>query len=297
MAPNELVAQPSAGVKPEDGIAVIDFAVDASRAIEGGDWLEAGIDIGAAGIDLVGAIADPFGALLTSAFAWAMEHVDPLPDMLNSLAGNPDVVQANAQTWSNISAALGTASEEMERAVNEDCAPWYGPAVDAYKPVAIGEAKLIKSASVAATAVGAAVSGAGIAVSVVRTTVRDMIAEAMSDLVQWLARAAIAEAVTLGLATPVLVADVIRIVAKWSSRVAKWLKKIVSTVKKLADLIKRLKPVLEKVKSTLEPVQKAANKSKLSDLTLGQKVARNSAVTGSTYDDTSYAKDTAKPYG
>lgn len=186
--------------------------------------------------------------------------------------------------------------------VKADTEPWHGPAIDVYKLVAAGEAKLIEGASAAASAVGAvgaAVSGAGIAVQVVRTTVRDLIAEAMSDLVQWLTRSAIAAGVTLGLATPLLVADVIRIVAKWSNRVAEWLEKIVRSIQNLAEIVKKIKPALDKVTSTMEPVQNAGKKVQrgigrtgLDDLSTGQQVVRNTAALGSTYDEQAYWKHT-----
>ncbi|MBA8826934.1 hypothetical protein FHX42_004313 [Saccharopolyspora lacisalsi] len=172
------------------------------------------------------------------------------------------------------------------------------PAIDVYKPLAAGEAKLIEAAPTAASAVGAAVSGAGIAVQVVRTTVRDLIASAMSDLVQYLARSAIAAGVTLGLATPVLVADGIRIVARWSTRAAEWLKKIVRSSQKLAEIVQRVKPALSKVQDTLGPVTNTAKSAQgwasgksLSDLTTAQQFARNPAALGATYEDQDYAKD------
>lgn len=300
---NPLVADVTPLVKPEDGIAARDFFIDAQRAVDNQDWCEAGIDFGASALDVAMAVTDPFGTLLSSAFAWMMEHVSPLPEMLNALAGNPDIVQANAHTWANVSDALGRAAADMEQTVKADTAPWYGPAVDVYKLVGEGEAKLIDGASTAASAVGAAVSGAGIAVQTVRTVVRDLIASAMSDLVQWLGRSAIAAGVTLGLATPLLVADGIRIVAKWSTRVAEWLDKIVSSIKKLAEIVKKVKPALTKVQDALEPVQKAgksvqapAKKVGLDNMTTGQEAVfhtvRNSAAIGSTYDDQKYWQTT-----
>lgn len=291
---NSLVAPVTPLTSPEDGMVVYDFAVDAKKAIDNGDYLEAGIAGGAAALDALAVIADPFGALLSGAFAWAMEHIDPLPEMLNSLAGNPDVVQSNATTWSNVANHLRTTGSDMARVVTEDTAPWEGPAVAAYTPVALGEAKLIEAAAVAADAVSAAVSGAGIAVSVVRTTVRDLIADACAEIVKWLAKAVVAAVVTVGLATPALVADVIRIVAKWSKRVSDWLQKIVNTMKKLADIVSKVKPVLEKVKTTMEPIKKISDRAgdlPLSSLSQTQKIIRNSAVTGSTYDDQEFAKD------
>ncbi|QGK71309.1 hypothetical protein GIY23_18870 [Allosaccharopolyspora coralli] len=291
---NPLVADVQPSVMPEDGIAVIDFGTDTLRAVESGDWCEAGINAAATGLDALSVVADPFGTLLSSAFAWAMEHVDPLPEMLDSLAGNPDAVNANAETWANVSQALGDAAADMEQAVASDTAAWHGPAIDAYKIVGAGEAMMIKGASGTATAVGAAVAGAAAAVAAVRTTVRDLIAEAMSDLVQWLARSAIAAGLTLGMATPVLVADAIRIVAKWSSRVADWLERIVTSIKRLADIVKRVKPMLDKVKDTLEPLQKAAQNVPASSLTAGQQLARNATVSGAQIDDKPYAQTTGE---
>ncbi|GGS25446.1 MULTISPECIES: hypothetical protein [Actinokineospora] len=290
---NPLVAPVTPLTSPEDGMVVYDFAVDAKKAIDNGDYLEAGIAGGAAALDALAVIADPFGALLSGAFAWAMEHVDPLPEMLNSLAGNPDIVQSNATTWANVANHLRTTGADMTRVVTEDTAPWRGPAVDAYTPVALGEAKLIEAAAVAADAVSAAVSGAGIAVSVVRTTVRDLIADACAEIVKWLAKAALAAVVTVGLATPALVADIIRIVAKWSKRVSDWLQKIVNTMKKLADIVSRVKPVLEKVKTTMEPIKRISDRVgdlPIANLTQTQKIIRNTAVTGSTYDDQEFAR-------
>lgn len=296
MTENPLVADVKPLVMPEDGIKAADFAIDAGRAIDNQDWCEAGIDATAAALDAASAITDPFGTLLESVFAWMMEHVAPLPEMLNTLAGNPDVVQANAHTWANVSDALGKAAANMEQTVKTDTAPWHGPAMDVYKPFAAGEAKMIEAASTAAGAVGAAVSGAGIAVQVVRTIVRDLIAEAMSDLVQYLARSALAAGLTLGLATPVLVADGIRIVAKWSTRVAEWLKKIVRSFQNLAEIVKKVKPVLSKVNDTLQPVKDVGKSvqrsaSRLPDFGLAQDVAVNTGVIGSTYDEQNYYKD------
>lgn len=289
---NDLVADVEPGVSQEDGIVLVDFAVDTGKAVSDEEWLDAGINAGAAGLDALSVVADPFGALLTSVFAWAMEHVHPLPDMLDKLAGSPDVVKANAETWANVSKAMDQAANKMEQTVQNDTANWYGPAIDVYKPVGLGEAKMIEAASKAASAVGAAVSGAGAAVAAVRTLVRDLIAEAVADIIKVLAREAAAMALTLGAATPVLVADVIATVAKWSTRVSEWLQKIVRSIQALADLVKRVKPVLDQVGDSLKRVQQAAKNNPLSDLSPKQQFARNAAVSGSTLDNEDEAEDT-----
>ncbi|WP_026449249.1 WXG100 family type VII secretion target [Actinopolyspora mortivallis] len=294
---NPLVEAEPDSQKWEDGLMVVDFAVDSARAVDNEDWCEAGITATAAGLDAVAVAADPFDALLTSAFAWMMEHVWPLPDMLDSLAGNHDQVQANAHTWANISDHLRGAATDMQQAVDADTAGWRGPAADGYRMFASGEAKLVEGAAEIAKLLGSAVSAAGTALLVVRTTVRDMIASAMSELVTYLVRSSAAAGLSLGAATPLIVADGIRIVAKWASKVSKWLDRIVGSFRKLAEIVGKAKPALAKVDDTLQPgsklgqsVQEFASKSRAANLTLSEEVVRNTAAIGATHDDQDYAK-------
>ncbi|ASU77632.1 hypothetical protein CDG81_04120 [Actinopolyspora erythraea] len=294
---NPLVEAEPDSQKWEDGLMVVDFAVDSWRAIKNEDWGEAAITGGAFALDTMATVANPFDALLTSTFAWMMEHVWPLPDMLDSLAGNHDQVQANAHTWANISDELKRAATEMQQSVDADTAGWQGPAAETYRMFGSGEAKLIEGAAESARAVGAAVSGAGTAVLIVRTTVRDMIASAMSELVTYLVRSSAAAGLSLGALTPLLIADGIRIVAKWASRVSEWLDKLVRAFRKLAEIVAKVKPLLAKVDEALQPssklgknVQNWVSDRSLSDLSLGQEVVRNTAAIGATADDQDYAK-------
>ncbi|GAB2740907.1 hypothetical protein GCM10027174_12970 [Salinifilum aidingensis] len=301
---NPLVEQVDPVVSEEDGIAVYDFANDAVSAAYRGDWCEAGINTGAAALDGAMAVADPFGTLLSSVFAWMMEHVSPLPEMLDALAGDPDAVQSNAKTWGNISRHLSDAAADMQQVVQSDTAGWSGAASDVYRKVGLGEAKLIEGAGTAADAVGAAVSGAGVAVHAVRTIVRDLIASAMSDLVQYLGRSAIAAGVTLGAATPLLVADGIRVVAKWANRVSEWLEKIVKSFRNLAQIVERVKPALSKVDEAMQPLKSGGGKlvsgansvgKPLTNLSRTEEAVfhtvRDSASVGATYDDQEYTTD------
>nr|WP_207631450.1 MULTISPECIES: hypothetical protein [unclassified Actinopolyspora] len=284
--------------KWEDGLMVVDFAVDSGRAVGNEDWCEAGITATAAGLDLAAVAADPFDALLTSVFAWFMEHVSPLPEMLDALAGNHDQVQANAHTWANISDKLKQAADDMKQAVDTDTAGWNGPAGDCYRMFGSGEAKLIEGAAESAKTVGSAVSAAGTALLIVRTTVRDMIASAMSELVTYLIRSSAAAGLSLGAATPLLIADGVRIVAKWASKISKWVDKIVSSFRKLAELVGKIKPILSKVDEALQPSSKLGQSAQkwlggntsLADLSHTQEVIRNTAAIGATHEDQDYTQ-------
>ncbi len=291
---NPLIAPPTAndGFDHLTGLGMVEPATDAVLSVQRGDWLEAGVNVGAAAIDALGFVADPFGSLLSSAFAWFMENTSPLKEMLDALAGNPAIIHQNAGTWGNVSDHLGKAAEEMVRVVESDTAPWTGPAVSAYRPVALAEAGAIKAASVAASGVGAALTGAAAAVAVVRTTVRDLIAMGMSELVQWLIRAAAAAALTIGLATPAIVADGIRVVVKWANKVKEWIDKIVSTIRSLSKLVDKFLDVLGKVKDALaKAMPKSIPAGAADDIasTLMTQVPKNTGVYSTQVDDQQYA--------
>ncbi|SMD19739.1 hypothetical protein [Lentzea albidocapillata] len=280
---NPLIAGPAAsdGLDGLTGIGVVELGADAVLAVQRGDWLEAGVNAAGAGLDALGFIADPFGSLLSSAFAWFIEHVEPLTSMLNSLAGDPGTINLNAATWGNVSDHLAKASEYMKQVVESDTSAWQGAAIAAYKPVALLEAEAIKGASIAASGVGAALTGAATAVAVVRTTVRDLIAMAMSELVQFLIRAAAAAVITVGLATPAIVADGIRVVVKWVNKVREWIDKIVTTIRSLSKLVSKLLDVLEKAKDAMKNLTPKG--------VVAAQVVKNTGVYSTNMDDQSYA--------
>jgi len=258
-APNPLVAKAPDAPGPLAGINLIEPASDAVAAVGRGDWAEAGINVLGAGIDALGFLTDPFGTLLSSAFAWFIEHVEPLKSMLDSLAGNPGVINQNAATWGNVADHLKKAGEEMARVVDADTSPWRGAAIAAYTPVAKLEAQGVKAAGIAAEGVGAALVGAGVAVATVRTIVRDLISMAMSELVQALIRWAAAALLTVGLATPGIIADGIRLVMKWAKKVSDWLDKIIKTIRGLSKVIDTIFKTLDKVKDVLKGVMPKAS--------------------------------------
>lgn len=113
------------------GIAeTIDMTVD---GIRNGSW----IDVGLGGIGAVAETAvwvlDPVGALVAAGFGYAVEHIKPLSDVLDWLAGDPDQVAANAGTWRNVGVEHEDVADQYVRAVRHQIADWEGPASDAYR--------------------------------------------------------------------------------------------------------------------------------------------------------------------
>lgn len=186
-----------------------------SQAIKSGSW-GAGLESGlGTGLDVLGTIANPVDSLLTSGISWLMEHVHVFTEILDSLAGNPTAIQAYADQWTQHSQQLTDIAVDLHNHVNNDTTAWTGDAGDAYRAQATQQVDGLHAAAASADSVAAAVQGAGQLVASVRMLVRDLIAQAIAEIIEhipvWLA----AEGCSLGLATPGVIADAVALIAKW----------------------------------------------------------------------------------
>lgn len=238
---NPLVAARVDSTQWNDGLPVLDAGFDCVDAIARGDWIEGSINGAVVGLDALGAVIDPLGTALTGVAAWILDHVEPLPSMLDSLAGDPDAVAAAAMTWSNVADALRGAAGDYEGVVSADVSAMRGAGIDAYRGYAEGEAWTLRALATIADGTGAGVALAGQIVAGVRTLVRDVLAEFAGRLVAWAAQLA----ASFGLATPLVVAQVTRAVADTATTVARFLRNLTSSLGRLGDLLRTLKGQLD----------------------------------------------------
>lgn len=236
-----LVAPVVDGTSWYSGTGVLDYAMTAKTAFDNGDVTEGILNAGVAALSSLGAIADPLAYAISAGVGWVLEHCGPFREALDRLAGQPYVINSFAQTWQNVSGALDAAANRLVQIVTADTAEWKSTAIDAYRVLVNGQAALIRATGVAAAGVGSAVSLAGVVVATVRCTVRDLIAEAIGNIVSKALQA------LLVVTIPKVVGEIIALVAKWSMRIANRLRKLVRVMAKLADLCRRLKPVFDKV--------------------------------------------------
>src|SRR5437764_13559868 len=69
------------------GIGIAESAMDAFNGIKDGSWVDGGLGVLGLAAEAASAAIDPFGYLLSSAASFLMEHMQPLKDMLDSVAG------------------------------------------------------------------------------------------------------------------------------------------------------------------------------------------------------------------
>lgn len=242
---NPLLAQKQDSTNWHTGINLIDDAAGVYDAVESGSWVEGGLSTLGAGMDLLTMAMNPVGTLISYGLNWLIEHVKPLQDALNQLAGDGDQIAAYSQTWANVAKAVQDAGKTLTDAVAKDTANWSGPAADAYRKHVEGKVNGLSTIVTCANAISTVVKVVGVITGVVRALVRDMVTQAVGDFIQ----DALEEVFTLGLGTPFVVAQVVE-------QVAAWTEKIGATIKKLINSVEKLRPIMSKLEEIWNGVQK-----------------------------------------
>ncbi|GAB3946996.1 hypothetical protein GCM10027614_41450 [Micromonospora vulcania] len=188
--------------------------------------------------------------------AWLLEHVKPLSDALDWLAGDPDQITAYAQTWRNVSQQVTGQVTALSEAVRTEIATWTGPASEAYRRYSDQHLRHLAGLADATGLIGTVVEGAGLLVALVRELVRDLIADFVSILAvrlwEWLAEAGL----TLGAATPLVAAQVSTLVAKWAAKIAGLLTALARSVSRLRPILSKLGELLDTLRTALSGLRR-----------------------------------------
>ncbi|MFC9256224.1 WXG100 family type VII secretion target, partial [Amycolatopsis thailandensis] len=182
---NPLVATPKDSTTAVSGVPLLESATELKASIESGDWASVAVGAFGTAMDAVSAAMDPFGTILAAGVGWLMEHVGPLKEALDALAGDPDEITAHAETWQNVADELASIGTDLDAMVVAETANWTGTAGDAYRTRGADVAALIGACQQAAGGASSGTRIGGEVVTAVRTLVRDTIAELIARLISW----------------------------------------------------------------------------------------------------------------
>jgi hypothetical protein len=242
MSYNPLVAgRVDEPVSAWSGVWVAEDIELVGQGVRDGNWVDGSLGVVSAGLDGLALVSDPTGALLQYGISWLIEHVRPLSQALEWLAGDPGAIAGQAQTWRTVAGSLRADSDAVARAVRFDLTEWSGAAAAAYARWAGARDRSLRALGSAADTMAAIVEGAGALVGTVRVLVRDAVAAVVSRLVVYAA-----ELVgTLGLATPLVVGQVSALCAAWAARIAGWLHALINSLRRLMHDCQRLGELVE----------------------------------------------------
>lgn len=234
-------SDPSAGVWLAEDIETI------WNGVTNGSWVDATLGSVSAGLDGLALVSDPTGTLLQYGVAWIIEHVKPLTEALDWLAGDPARISAQAQTWRNVAGSLLAEADDLDHATRWDITEWSGDAADAYRVWSGRQRDSLSALAAVAEIMAAMTEGAGALVAGVRMMVRDAIATLVSRLITYAAE----EAFTLGVGTPLLIEQVSTLCASWAARISEWLRGLIRSLTRLRGLAGRLNEAVEAIKALL----------------------------------------------
>ena len=191
MVTSPLVAREDSSTTWHTGLGLVDDAAQISSGIRDESWVDGSLGGVGTSLDVLGLVVDPLGSLAAWGVSWLMEHVKPLREALDHLAGHPDAISAHAATWQNVATLTADASIEYADAIHDETAAWRGDSGDAYRRHGAAQVTVLRGISDAAHGIAYAVEGAGLLVGLVRGLVRDLLAQFVATLAtrlpQWLA--------------------------------------------------------------------------------------------------------------
>jgi hypothetical protein len=212
-----------------------------------GSWIEASLCGVGAGLDALAAISDPAGALLQYGLSWLMEHIRPLSQALDWLAGDPAQIGAHAAVWRGVSARLQTDAADLVRGAASDVAGWSGAAASAYAGWVWRQRTVLGALARASETMASVSEAAAYLTAGVRIMVRDAIAIVVSRAIDYAAE----EVFSFGLATPWVIEQVSSLVAAWSTRIGRWLTALRDSLGRLSSLMNRLGEIMDQLKALL----------------------------------------------
>lgn len=246
MTDNPLVAAPVNLSTPFSGAFLLEDGEALADAIKSGDWVAGGMAAFSFAADTVAAVLDPLGSLIAAGLGWVMEHIEPLKGWLNDLTGDAGEVAGFAQTWANISTQLANSGQELLRVVG-DLDASDGEAIAAYRRFQNDAAQHIQAAGSWADAMNVGMQIASTIVKIVHDVVRDAIAQVVGSVISYAATLV----VSLGTATPYVIAQATSRVASLSTRVGSMVTKLLTSGKQLMKLLDKLGDLFRKFDGTL----------------------------------------------
>jgi len=239
---NDLIAAPAGHASGGfyDCVGMVTSARSLADDLATGDVAGGALDSAILAAETAAMIVDPIASLATSAAAWLMTYVYPLPDMLDDLVGSPTEVSAMSQTWINIQGQVETSRSDVTSAVNDALNGWEGFAADGYREMSRLFGEVMDGVAMTAGGVAAGLQAASAVIELIRT----IIIQLVSTLVGQLISMAIKAAATLLVGTPVIVGQATVKIGETTLKATKWTDQLITMIKNVATKVDEINEIL-----------------------------------------------------
>ncbi|GAA4619319.1 WXG100 family type VII secretion target [Saccharopolyspora hordei] len=243
------------------GAGIVDSARATANAVQSGDWGDLAASGGVLALDGLLLTIDPVGSALAAGVGWLMEHLAPLRELLDFVAGDPNAIKEGADTWNSIKEDLQQLAEDLPKKAQEQTAEWSGQAKDAYAKQVQQYTEGLQALSISAGSASATIATAGTMVATTRGIIRDIIASVVAELIKGALAALAGSVVSFG-------ATVAGYLAYAAGRVGMTIGKITAKISKLLAKLGKAGSLMAR---TLDDMAKVGSKIGADLVTTGAK--------------------------
>ncbi|MBF6211833.1 hypothetical protein IU433_15890 [Nocardia puris] len=195
----------------------------------------------AVGLEMAAMYSDPVAYVAGQIVSWMLEHIKPVREVFDKLAGNPDMIKAYSQSWTNIGNHVEEVACDTKAAVTGDTAKWEGLAANAYRVYAGVQTAQVASLAAASYGLAELTRAMGEIIGGVRTAVRDILAGIAGKLVSWTLKLAF----SVGTATPLVISEAVAKIAETISDVSLLLKALAKDVKEFGTTAVAIRDLID----------------------------------------------------
>ncbi|WP_026928820.1 hypothetical protein [Glycomyces tenuis] len=236
---NDLIVEPDKSV-PGAGTFTGAKALHSAQLLANSETdLEKGLNGTVMALDIIGMVLNPLMGFMKAGVGFLIEHVGPLRDFLDMLAGDPVSINATKDTWKNIQAALDQAATDLIGDAGT-VADWTGDAADAYRGRIADFEAAIRAGSSASGSIAKYMEVMGIWTAVTRALVLELICEFVSRAIMYALAALAASWFTFGGSLAAMVAGVIADAMVLIAKISTHFVKLGNAMSKLAGRFPKL---------------------------------------------------------
>ena len=218
------------------GAGILDSGSTTIAALCEGNWVDAALSGVSTVLDAAATVADPLGSLLAAGIGWALDHLNPIKEWFNDVAGNPEAVSAKGESWGNIAGGLDPLAESWQTSL-DNIAWMSGGAISSYKAQAdarIASLRQLKGSSEGAQEALVVVSSI---VAFVHSFLRDILSSLVGAILSWIAQSVL----SLGTLIPWVVGQIATRIASVVGKCARYITALTRSGSELTTLLKALK--------------------------------------------------------
>lgn len=240
------------------GAGLLEDIESLNSSLAQGSWLGAGLSTVGAVADVASGLMNPIATLVSWGAGYLIEHFEPFKQWMDELAGSADQVRAHAQTWTNTAEAMNAQADSLESDVASLLVGGSGQMVEAAR---VRCAQTIDALRAGASATSAMSTALGVLAEVVGV-VHGIVVSTLSDIIGQLTQAILEEVCSIGLATPVVAAQISTKVTAYSANVMPKITSLTNSAHNLTHMTSELSGKLDSMRAMFSPVAGITRRSR-----------------------------------